>query len=213
MLWVVLKYVLWGLGVLSVGLGGFLAGYLKKKGENLATHEDIGKVLEEVRATTQATKEIEAKISSAVWDRQKRWELKREVLFKTADKIATAKTALTALFASYTTEKNAKEKDPAYEADVYRTDKLIRVARKWNEAAEGLDWATLLVDLACGKEVKNSLMNFAFFTRTLAEKIKDGQPEAFRSSLKEYVEKLDAVSAAMRKEIAESQPSEIADGG
>src|SRR5277367_6744106 len=106
----VLKYVLWGLGVLSVGLGGFLAGYLKKKGENLATHEDISKVLVEVRATTQATKEIEAKISSEVWDRQKRWELKREVLLKILDKLSTAKTALTALYAHYKTEKDATEK-------------------------------------------------------------------------------------------------------
>ena len=152
--------------------------YRKKKGENLATHEDIGKVLEEVRATTQATKEIEAKISSAVWDRQKRWELKREVLFKTADKIATAKTALSALFAIYNTEKNAKEKDPAYEANVDRTDQLISVGREWDEAADGLDWATLLVDLACGKEVKNSLRTLTDFTRPVALQIKGGHPRS-----------------------------------
>jgi hypothetical protein len=111
MTWYVLKVVLWTLGVLSVGLSGYLTGDLKKKGENLATHEDIDKVLYEVRATTQATKEIEAKISSALWDRQKRWELKREVLFKTVDKIGIAKTALNALFASIKRRRPRKKRD------------------------------------------------------------------------------------------------------
>ena len=54
----------------------YLGSYLKKKGENLATHEDIDKLLAQVTAVTQATKEIEAKISVDVWERQKKWEIK-----------------------------------------------------------------------------------------------------------------------------------------
>jgi len=37
---------------------------------------------------TRVTNEIEAKISDEVWDRQKRWELKRDVLFEVARKLA-----------------------------------------------------------------------------------------------------------------------------
>jgi len=62
--------------------GAYFGGYLTKKGENLATHEDIDKLVDQVRAVKQTTREIEAKISDEVWDRQKRWELKREVLFE-----------------------------------------------------------------------------------------------------------------------------------
>jgi hypothetical protein len=51
--------------------------YLKKKGENLATHEDIGKLIDQVRAVTITTKEIEASISDRSWNRQKHWEMKR----------------------------------------------------------------------------------------------------------------------------------------
>lgn len=52
-------------------LGGFFGTYFKKKGENLATKEDIGEL-------TRRTKEIEAKIDDQVWDRQRQWELTRD---------------------------------------------------------------------------------------------------------------------------------------
>jgi hypothetical protein len=44
--------------------GSYLSSYFKRKGENLATHEDIDKLVEQVSAVTKTTKEIEAKISS-----------------------------------------------------------------------------------------------------------------------------------------------------
>jgi hypothetical protein len=74
------------LGLTSIVSGGsaYFGAYLKKKGENLATHEDIDKVLVEVRATTQATKEIEAKITDDVWDRQQRWQMNHPVFLRVA---------------------------------------------------------------------------------------------------------------------------------
>ena len=72
--------ILWVLSlILALFIGGFWKSYMAKKGENLATHEDIDKLVEQVSAVTKATKDIEAKISSEVWDRQRRWDLKRAV--------------------------------------------------------------------------------------------------------------------------------------
>ena len=68
------------IGTLIGGLIGFVNTYMNKKGENLATHEDIDKLVDQVRAVTQTAKEIETKISSDLWDRQKQWELKRDIL-------------------------------------------------------------------------------------------------------------------------------------
>jgi hypothetical protein len=79
----------------SAGAGAYLGGYLKKKGENLATHEDVDKLKEQVRVVTTTTKEIEAKISNEVWDRQKRWELKRDVLFEGTKRLSEVDEALT----------------------------------------------------------------------------------------------------------------------
>lgn len=51
---------------------GYLTGYAKKKGENLATHEDIARLVNQVSKVTEATKQIEARIdrSSRVHERQ-----------------------------------------------------------------------------------------------------------------------------------------------
>ena len=76
---------------------GYLVGYLRKKGENLATHEDVDKLVEQVSAVTTATKEIESKISGDLWNAQKRWEMKREVMFEAAKRIVEVDNALLGL--------------------------------------------------------------------------------------------------------------------
>jgi hypothetical protein len=73
---------------LSGGAGAYVASYLKKKGENLATHEDIDKLVEQVRAVTTTTKEIEAKISGELWDKQRHWEAKRDSLLGTVKSLS-----------------------------------------------------------------------------------------------------------------------------
>jgi hypothetical protein len=52
----------------------FLGTYSGKKGENLATKEDIAEL-------TTIAEGIKAKISDDVWDRQEQWKLKRDVVF------------------------------------------------------------------------------------------------------------------------------------
>ena len=49
--------VLWALTTLvSAFIGSYLGAYLKKKGENLATHEDVNKLVQQVQAVTSATR-------------------------------------------------------------------------------------------------------------------------------------------------------------
>jgi hypothetical protein len=55
--------------IVSLILQSYLPAYAKEKGKNLATHEDIQKLVDQVKAVTLATKKIEAEISSGVWDR------------------------------------------------------------------------------------------------------------------------------------------------
>lgn len=103
--------------------------YAGRKGENLATHEDIDMVLEQVKAVTQTTKEIEAKISTDVWDKQKRWELKRDTLFAVAKELSSMENALIALHSAYTqdTSPEGKHKDAAL--------------NHWNQCAISFDLA------------------------------------------------------------------------
>lgn len=53
--------------------------YAGEKGKNFARKEDLDKILAEVRAVTIVQKEIEAKVSGAVWDRQTQWNQKRDI--------------------------------------------------------------------------------------------------------------------------------------
>src|SRR2546425_12333594 len=89
--------------LLGSGIGSFLGAYLKRKGENLATHEDVDKLVKQVAAVTQTTKEIEAKISNEVWDRQRQWEMKKEVLFAAAKQISAMEDALLDLNTAFRT--------------------------------------------------------------------------------------------------------------
>jgi hypothetical protein len=83
---------------------GFFVSYAKKSGENLATKEDLKNLVEQVKAVTQATKEIEARISGDLWDKQKRWELKRDILLDTAKALNEARLAASELGALYELE-------------------------------------------------------------------------------------------------------------
>src|SRR5579863_4588638 len=103
----------WGLTTLIAAfVGSFLAGYLKKKGENLATHEDINKLVTQVAAVTEATQSIEARISNEVWGRQRQWEMKRDALFEAVRAIGTMDDALITLNSTYTAAHDAGEANP-----------------------------------------------------------------------------------------------------
>jgi hypothetical protein len=86
-----------GLAVVG-GIGGWVGAYYgsywKEKGKQAATHEDLENVVKEVRAVTKTAEEIKAEISGGLWDKQKRWEMKREVLFQAAKRIAEVDDAL-----------------------------------------------------------------------------------------------------------------------
>jgi len=48
---------------------------LSEKAKNLATHEDIQKLIDQVRETER----VKSEISDRMWDRQTRWTYKRDL--------------------------------------------------------------------------------------------------------------------------------------
>jgi hypothetical protein len=60
-------------------VGAFLGAYFRKKGENLATHEDINRLVDQVKATTAATEAIRSEVSGKLWETQERWKSKRQL--------------------------------------------------------------------------------------------------------------------------------------
>jgi hypothetical protein len=97
-----MELVAWGLTTLVTAfVGSYLAAYLKKKGENLATHEDIDKLVTQVAAVTITTKQIEERVSDEFWQKQKRWEAKRDAIFEVMRRLGECEAATSELAAIY----------------------------------------------------------------------------------------------------------------
>ncbi|HLY61939.1 MAG TPA: hypothetical protein VKV95_14430 [Terriglobia bacterium] len=187
-------------------LGAYIGSYLKKKGENLAIHEDIDKLIKQMAAVTQTTKEIEAKISDEVWDRQKLWEMKRQVLFEAAKRITEADNALTGLHALYISE--PKLDDPNWAKAISETHK------RWIDAHAALDTTRMLVGIVCGKEVTMAIDSFGDLTGGIAGGLARKDAEVYGKSRRDLLKSHIRVMAAIRRELGIAEPAQIglADG-
>jgi hypothetical protein len=133
--------------LVSAFVGSYLAGYLKKKGENLATHEDIDKLVDQVRAVTTATKEIEERIESSVWSKQRHWEMRRDALFASVQALDRTKAAFIELWASQVFEVG----DPEYK------ERKRVCAEKWLAEISRYDETRSSTSLVCGTAVRKVL--------------------------------------------------------
>lgn len=171
------------LTVLSAGIGAYIGAYLKKKGENLATHEDIDKLLVQIRATTEATKSIEARISSEVWDRQRQWELKRDAVLAVIQALSAAEDALmetcTYYLMSVKDGRNPMVKEEYDKATLDWKDKLTEFESK-----------RTIAKLICGEQFNSSLT-------MVRDAIRDGMKQIMKRSIKSYDEIGPSVSLAM----------------
>ena len=177
---------------LGAGVGAYLGSYLKKKGENLATREDISKLVEQVAAITQATKEIEAKISTEMWDRQKRWELKRDVMLEAAKRVAAVNNAL----ASLSTMLSLQPQDTGI-----WTVRFDEGAETFINATKALEETILLVAVVSNDETRKELSEFSQLAKGIAIAIGEKDKTTYEKSVKELVQKFTTARAAIRKEL------------
>jgi hypothetical protein len=191
--------IVWLLVTLVGSFGGsYLGAYFKKKGENLATQEDIGKLVEQVQAVTKATKEIEAKISDEVWNRQRRWECKRDLILDGARRLGVCMEAFLALCSAY-----RADREELLKGQPGNIDERIRRAEVWNKASNEFSASTfLLVSLVCGKELEEILAKFGSVTRKIGIELTGGNPDAFLKRGEEFAVVMNALSAGLRKELA-----------
>jgi hypothetical protein len=74
--------------------GSYFGAYAKRKAENLATKEDFGALLDQVKKTTKETEQIKTDISRVSWVDQQRWTLKRELYMELLDSLYSEKEAV-----------------------------------------------------------------------------------------------------------------------
>jgi hypothetical protein len=181
-----------GLSLVGGWAGAYIGAYLKKKGENLATHEDIDKLVDQVGAVTKTTKEIEAKISSDVWTQQKRWEMKREVLFGAAKVIVELDDCLVTL-------------DSLRNMDDPDGDKWVEHKHKattgFREALRKLDETKILITIVCSKETIMEFESFGGFVHEFGRQLVHGETKKYRESRPEISERMVRIRFVIRKEL------------
>jgi len=182
----------------------FFTGYSTKKGEHLATNEDIKMVVDEVKAVTEATKRIEAEISVGVWNKQKRWEMKREVLFEAARRISEIDDGLLSNSIVLKEDRaihkvwEAQTPSQAEELSWAQTkhDRLIH----WRKVSSEFDMSEAFVLIVCSKGAAEAFRELGkCVTALAADMIKN--PDAYDSARPELFRKILLAQKAIRTEL------------
>ncbi|MGB0063719.1 MAG: hypothetical protein WBP85_04670 [Terracidiphilus sp.] len=165
---------------------------MKKKGENLATHEDLDELVDQMATITRTTKSIEASISSDMWDRQKRWELKRDVLFEAAKRMAEIDDAL-----SHVRSVLKIAGGPGAEREQYR----IKAKQRWEKASIQFQETLVLVGVTGERETIEALEQFSTFGIGIFVELCKSGPEAYKKLKWDYLKSILKARAAIRKEL------------
>ena len=181
---------------LSGGTGAYLGTYLKKKGEHLATHEDIDKLVDQVSAVTTATKQIETKISSDLWDRQKQWELKREILFDAAKKLSEVGNSLLSLQTFWQHLSQGK-----IEGEESRTHLESKYVTEWHDCIRSFEETESLILVTCSRETIQAFAELGDLLRNTSSRIVSGDLEAYAKGSADRVKKVALVRVGIRKEL------------
>jgi hypothetical protein len=167
----------------------FIGSYAAKKGENLATKEDIAQL-------TKIAEGIKAKISDEVWDRQKQWEMRRDVVFEVMRALGELQNALLNLSHIYSI--------PAPERDDLRAKVLEErdeARKRWDLCNGKIDGMGFLVDMVVGRELGKSLLECVIEMASVADKVLDGDTKVFMSSRESISQKVGAINTSARKEL------------
>jgi hypothetical protein len=148
-----------GLAVASL-IGGFFGAYFKRRGENLATHADLDKLIEQMSAVTETTENIKAAISDDVWDRQKQWELRRDAVLDAIRAHADLESALVNLNSCLSGYLSVSAKVLTDKADA----EVSAAVQGFRSSRTSFRRAYLIVDLAVGGQFSNALSAYFLLT-------------------------------------------------
>jgi hypothetical protein len=120
----------------------------------------------------------------SLWDRQKKWELKRDVIFEGIKRIAALDDALTNYRSFVETEKaNRKPDEPRWEQGLGK--KLA-----WSDAATKFDETRAFVGVICSKATREAFDALGLFASQIAAELVKDNPEFYHSSHAELFKKI-----------------------
>ena len=153
--------------LIASGLGAYFGSYLKKKGENLATREDVERL-------TAQVEEVKATISDRVWNRQRQWEMKRDALYAAVDALARAHNALVELAAGYVTLRKTEADGASREIVSDWMKKVATLTNDWRSLMANYDGRRQVASLVCSMEMVGALNRVSTELRSDFQKLANG---------------------------------------
>ncbi len=185
--------LLWLFTAICAGGAAYLGAYLKAKGENLATHEDIQKLVSEVEATTAATKAIEGRIGDEFWNKQRVWEMKRDALLAYLGALGELGEAALDIGTAF---ESTRDPQVASFIPQLRTE----ASKKFTAAMMAVASRNLAVNVLCGERMKKAMLK----TQGEAMEIRLAAENDIRSvlvALHKFSKERDALLEAIRDEL------------
>jgi len=138
----------------------FFVSYSAKKGENLATKEDIAQI-------TKVQEEIKAQISDNVWDRQRQWELRRDVVVDAVRALADLDGAVSEFYVAWSGSTGNLTK----EAEAALIDMRIEAVKLFRRCSSSYQRAHTVADVAIGGELSRGISGYFQFALPLVGKM------------------------------------------
>jgi hypothetical protein len=129
----------------AIMLAGFFKSYGEKKGENLATHEDIEGLANQVRVMTKVTEDIKAQVSNE----QREWNFKKDLLRKVTGQIAELQRQSIAVVRLTRSALNAVAERDRMKINEARADAV----QNFNDGLAAFSTTKMLMDVMFSREV------------------------------------------------------------
>lgn len=177
----------------------FIGSYANKKGENLATKEDIAQL-------TKIAEGIRAKISDEVWDRQKQWEMRRDAVLDVVRAIGKLNQALISLNAENIGHEFCR-RNPEYKDQQDKTFVSYEAAKvNLDSCKTEFDDRRFVADLTAGKELRIALSEYDDVIEigtalVLTSSVVPMNRDKFSNLQATHDQKTNAVYEAARKEL------------
>jgi len=193
-------WVVWLLAAAAVpAVSAYFGAYFRRSGENRAMSENLDNLVREVKAVTKTTEEIKAEISNEVWNRQRQWEFKRDVLFEVAKRLGAYREAFSDVVIAFMAEG---------ESDGLEQNRIDCLS-VWNRVATEYTTSTrVLIDLVCGAQTRAVFIEFGKVTRGGARDATAGKRELLKGWAEESTRKYRAACDALRRELGIDVPVE-----
>jgi hypothetical protein len=149
---------------------------------------------ERTQQLAQATKEIEAKIDSQMWERRTQWELKKDTVISLVQTMDAAKDALMRYAARRDSVKLAA-------IDPNRFDTVMEAATLWNEKSSDFDTKRAVAALICGSDLNDAFWKVQQSLRSGYSDLSKGKIPSYHEVGAEIRDRIILAIALSRKEL------------